>query len=128
MIQNRFNKTVDEVISCLSFLKSAKSYVKELPAKGLSQSEVLQKMKDYSSMGEIHWEDGKVSGTVYSGEEKLTKLFTKVYEEFAWSNPLHPDVFPGLRKMEAEVIRMALTLFHGGPNSGGSVKSYAGNF
>lgn len=47
--------------------------------------------------------------------------FLKVYEEFAWSNPLHPDIFPGLRKMEAEVVRIACTLFHGGPNSCGAV-------
>lgn len=49
--------------------------------------------------------------------------FLKVYEEFAWSNPLHPDIFPGLRKMEAEVVRIACTLFHGGPNSCGAVSS-----
>jgi len=23
----------------------------------------------------------------------------------AWANPLHPDAFPGLRKMEAEIVR-----------------------
>ncbi|KAF7247361.1 Sphingosine-1-phosphate lyase 1 [Varanus komodoensis] len=46
-----------------------------------------------------------------------------VYEEFAWSNPLHPDIFPGLRKMEAEVVRMVCTLFHGGPNSCGTMTS-----
>ncbi|XP_044879907.1 sphingosine-1-phosphate lyase 1 isoform X2 [Mauremys mutica] len=89
----------------------------------MSQPVLLEKMKEYSSMGKVHWEDGKVSGTVYSGEEKLTHLLVKVYEEFAWSNPLHPDVFPGLRKMEAEVVRMACTLFNGGPNSCGVMTS-----
>ncbi|PIO28197.1 hypothetical protein AB205_0051490, partial [Aquarana catesbeiana] len=46
-----------------------------------------------------------------------------VYGEFAWSNPLHPDIFPGVRKMEAEVVRMACTLFNGGPQSCGTVTS-----
>ena len=45
----------------------------------------------------------------------------QVYGDFAWSNPLHPDIFPGVRKMEAEVVRMSCTLFHGGPNSCGTV-------
>nr|XP_056706485.1 sphingosine-1-phosphate lyase 1 [Euleptes europaea] len=123
MIQKRFDKAVDEALSNLSFLKCEKAYIKMLPAKGLSQPEVLQMLKDYSSMGDVRWQDGKVSGTVYSGEEKLTKLLVKVYEEFAWSNPLHPDVFPGLRKMEAEVVRMACTLFHGGPDCCGTLTS-----
>lgn len=47
---------------------------------------------------------------------------SQVYGDFAWSNPLHPDIFPGVRKMEAEVVRMACTLFHGGPNSCGTVR------
>ena len=29
----------------------------------------------------------------------------QVYEMMAWANPLHPDAFPGLRKMEAEIVR-----------------------
>ena len=45
----------------------------------------------------------------------------QVYGDFAWSNPLHPDIFPGVRKMEAEVVRMTCSLFHGGPESCGTV-------
>ena len=29
----------------------------------------------------------------------------------AWTNPLHPDAFPGLRQMETEVVRMACSIF-----------------
>lgn len=39
-------------------------------------------------------------------------------QKFLLSNPLHPDVFPGVRKMEAEVIAMALSLFHADPQRG----------
>lgn len=31
-----------------------------------------------SLSGDLRWQDGKVSGTVYSGEEKLTHLLVKV--------------------------------------------------
>ena len=37
---------------------------------------------------------------------------TKVYGMAAWTNPLHPDAFPGIRKMEAEVVRMCCDLFN----------------
>ena len=47
----------------------------------------------------------------------------KVYGEFAWTNPLHADVFPDVRKMEAEVVRMTCNMFHGGPDSCGCVST-----
>ena len=31
----------------------------------------------------------------------------------AWTNPLHPDAFPGLRQMEVEVVRMVCDMFQG---------------
>lgn len=52
-------------------------------------------------------------------------LDLQVYGEFAWSNPLHPDIFPGVRKMEAEVVRMTCSLFSGGPESCGTVSSFS---
>ncbi len=33
-------------------------------------------------------------------------LVNKAYAMFTVSNPLHIDLFPSIRKMEAEVIRM----------------------
>ncbi|KAM6442247.1 sphingosine-1-phosphate lyase 1 [Liasis olivaceus] len=122
IIQQQIYKTLDDMSSQLSFLQH-KNYITSLPAKGLGQPELLKKMKEYSTLGNVQWEDGKVSGTVYSGEEKLVNLLVKVYEEFAWTNPLHPDIFPSVRKMEAEVVKMTCKLFHGGPNSCGTMTS-----
>ena len=42
---------------------------------------------------------------------------TNVYGMSAWSNPLHPDTFPGIRKMEAEIVRMCCDLFNGNPST-----------
>jgi glutamate/tyrosine decarboxylase-like PLP-dependent enzyme len=57
-------------------------------------------------MKRTRWEDGKVSGAVYHGGEDLLKLQAKAMEMFGVANPIHPDVFPGVRKMEAEVVAM----------------------
>ncbi|XP_038599625.1 sphingosine-1-phosphate lyase 1 [Tachyglossus aculeatus] len=122
-IQKKFNKVKEDVTKSMSFLKIGKGYVKVLPPTGLSHANVLDRLREYSSMGDVHWQDGRVSGAVYNGEEKLTELLVQVYGDFAWSNPLHPDIFPGVRKMEAEIVRMACSLFNGGPNSCGSVTS-----
>ncbi|KAK5908160.1 hypothetical protein CgunFtcFv8_016241 [Champsocephalus gunnari] len=122
-IQTQLNKALDDMSASLCTLKEGMSYTKQLPSIGLSQSQVLDKIREYETLSEVKWENGYVSGTVYWGDESLTNLLVKVYGDFAWSNPLHPDIFPGVRKMEAEVVRMSCTLFHGGPNSCGAVTS-----
>lgn len=35
----------------LTFLKEAKNYVKTLPTKGLNQTDVMEKIKEYSTLG-----------------------------------------------------------------------------
>ncbi|XP_023281589.1 sphingosine-1-phosphate lyase 1 isoform X2 [Seriola lalandi dorsalis] len=122
-IQSQLNKALDDMSASLCTLKEGMSYTKQLPSKGLSQSQVLDKIREYETLNEVQWEKGCVSGAVYWGDESLTKLLVKVYGDFAWSNPLHPDIFPGVRKMEAEVVRMACALFQGGPSSCGTVTS-----
>ncbi|XP_045423952.1 sphingosine-1-phosphate lyase 1 isoform X2 [Lemur catta] len=121
-IQDKVNKAKDDIHKNMSFLKVDKEYVKALPSQGLSSSAVLEKLKDYSSM-DVFWQEGRASGAVYSGEEQLTQLLVKAYGDFAWSNPLHPDIFPGLRKIEAEIVKMTCSLFNGGPDSCGCVTS-----
>ncbi|KAF5890422.1 sphingosine-1-phosphate lyase 1-like, partial [Clarias magur] len=122
-IQKQLNKALDDMSMSLCTLKKGMSYTKCLPTHGLTQKQVLDSIKEYQTLNEVQWSKGKVSGTVYWGDEKLTDLLVKVYGEFAWSNPLHPDIFPGVRKMEAEVVRMACSLFNGGPESCGTVTS-----
>lgn len=50
-IEDKLNKTKDDISKHLSFLKVNKEYVKALPSQGLSPSAVLEKLKEYSSMG-----------------------------------------------------------------------------
>ncbi|XP_059422217.1 sphingosine-1-phosphate lyase 1 [Carassius carassius] len=122
-IQDQLNKALDDMSVSLCTLKEGMSYTKLLPAQGLTHKQLLDKIREYETLSEVDWAKGKVSGAVYWGDEKLTDLLVKVYGEFAWSNPLHPDLFPGVRKMEAEVVRMACALFNGGPDSCGTVTS-----
>jgi sphinganine-1-phosphate aldolase len=78
--------------------------------------EELQKLAD---MKHTRWEEGRVSGAVYHGGEELGKLQTEAYGLFTVSNPLHPDVFPAVRKMEAEVVAMVLSMFNAPPEAAG---------
>lgn len=72
-------------------------------------------------LGDYDWKKGYVSGAVYNYNQKLVDLLTKVYGLASYTNPLHPDIFPGVCIMETEVVRMGATLFHGGPDACGTV-------
>lgn len=50
----------------------------------------------------------------------MTEIINVAMAKFTVSNPLHPDVFPGVRKMEAEIVSMCLELFHGPDGAGTS--------
>lgn len=74
-------------------------------------------------VGNFKWKEGLVSGSVYYYDQELINLVREVYGKASYTNPLHPDVFPGLCKMEAEVIRIAANLFHGDDKACGTVCS-----
>ncbi|OAA67202.1 sphinganine-1-phosphate aldolase [Niveomyces insectorum RCEF 264] len=94
-----------------------------LPAQGWSDDEVRSQLDVLAALDHTRWEDGRVSGAVYHGEEPLMRLQTEAYGKFAVANPIHPDVFPGVRKMEAEVVAMVLGLFNAPPQGAGVTTS-----
>ncbi|KAI8521052.1 Sphingosine-1-phosphate lyase 1 [Branchiostoma belcheri] len=122
-IQREVDKALAGMAGSLFKLPAGMKYVNGLPQTGLSEDQVMRAIKGYHQLGHVDWKKGNVSGTVYSGQPELTQLCTKVYGEFAWSNPLHPDVFPGVRKMEAEVVAMTLKMFNAGVNACGTMTS-----
>ncbi|XP_039956093.1 sphingosine-1-phosphate lyase [Bactrocera tryoni] len=97
------------------------SWSLELPANGLSRDEIIHLVDKHLNIGHYNWREGRVSGAVYGFKADLVELITEVYGKTSYTNPLHPDIFPGVCKMEAEVVRMACTLFHGDANSCGTM-------
>ena len=90
-----------------------------LPPKGKSATALLRMLEVYRDAGSIDWEGGKISGAVYAGGPKFqqySNMVKEVYGMFAWTNPLHPSIFPGVRRMEADVILMCTDLFNGVAN------------
>jgi len=94
-----------------------------LPKEGWTQEAVRKELDALANMDHTRWEDGYVSGAVYHGEDDLLRLQTEAYGKFTVANPIHPDVFPGVRKMEAEVVAMVLSLFNAPPGAAGVTTS-----
>ena len=96
-----------------------------LPATGWSADAVREELKKLEEMKPTRWEDGSVSGAVYHGGDELSDLQGETFRKFGVSNPIHPDVFPAVRKMEAEVVAMTLSLFNA-PDTGAGVTTSGG--
>lgn len=128
-------------------LKSNKGfdYVRELPAKGLKFDEVNAQIDLYLKLNDNKWRDGSLSGGVFYIDDDLHELTADVYKKFSFSNMLHASeycvdhlilvflflkywcvylnlaVFPDVRKMEAEVVRMTCNMFNGNDETCGTV-------
>lgn len=77
-----------------------------LPKEGWTPEQIRAELEKLANMEHTRWEDGRVSGAVYHGGQDLLKLQAEAFGQFGVANPIHPDVFPGVRKMEAEVVAM----------------------
>ncbi|MCJ1311641.1 hypothetical protein MMC25_005314 [Agyrium rufum] len=99
------------------------SHYLTLPKEGWSATQVSSELDKLAAMDHTRWEDGRVSGAVYSGAEDVIALQTEAFQKFSVANPIHPDVFPGVRKMEAEIVAMVLAMFNAPPTGAGVTTS-----
>jgi len=52
----------------------------------------------------------------------MEKVLVAAFQRYCVSNPLHPDVFPAIRKMEAEIVAMCLRMYSN-PTGAGATTS-----
>ncbi|GAA6064716.1 hypothetical protein JCM10212_000830 [Sporobolomyces blumeae] len=83
-----------------------------LPERGLSPEEVSAALDQMSAIPNTKWDTGRVSGAVYHGGKDIGDIWREAFGKFEVSNPLHADVFPGVRKMDSEIVSMCLSLFN----------------
>lgn len=88
----------------------------QLPTEGASTLKVLEQLKHRERL-DIKIAEGcsPLSGAVYIGSEAHKRFLDEAYALFSWTNPLHADSFPSVRKMEAEVVAMTAAMLGGGP-------------
>ncbi|OTB04163.1 hypothetical protein M426DRAFT_164332 [Hypoxylon sp. CI-4A] len=120
-VRTTVRKQIDESLAKVQakLIKPDGTRYLALPKEGWEDDALRTELETLANMDHTRWEDGYVSGAVYHGEEDLLKLQTEAYGKFTVANPIHPDVFPGVRKMEAEVVAMVLSLFHAPANAAG---------
>ena len=60
--------------------------------------------------------------TSTDGGDDMERVLVAAFQRYCVSNPLHPDVFPAVRKMEAEVVAMCLRMYNN-PTGAGATTS-----
>ncbi|KAI8609826.1 pyridoxal phosphate-dependent transferase [Chytriomyces sp. MP71] len=94
-----------------------------LPARGLESHKVIDELKRLRGMDTVDYHNGKVSGAVYHGGADVNALVTSAFGMFTVANPLHPELFPGVRQMEAEIVSMVLNMYNAPSEACGSMTS-----
>ena len=104
-----------------------------LPRKGQTLEWILEAMEqmDKEAPSQTDYREGKLSGAVYrmytpflppdqlplrlssvDGGDDMERVLVAAFQRYCVSNPLHPDVFPAIRKMEAEIVAMCLRMYN----------------
>eukprot|EP01101_Sappina_pedata_P008693 TRINITY_DN4872_c0_g1_i1.p1 TRINITY_DN4872_c0_g1~~TRINITY_DN4872_c0_g1_i1.p1 ORF type:complete len:565 (+),score=202.02 TRINITY_DN4872_c0_g1_i1:13-1707(+) len=112
LVDKELSKIHHELQKDFKPIENEKAYT-HLPANGLTVDEIKKEVEFCLAKGKINWNDGKVSGSVYYGDNSASNVVEEALRTFSIANPLHPDLFPGVRKMEAEVVAMVVKMFNG---------------
>jgi glutamate/tyrosine decarboxylase-like PLP-dependent enzyme len=80
-----------------------------IPQKGIDRKWLLEQMSALKA-NDTDWRNGKSWSLVYHGGDEHSRFLKEAYNRFFSENGLSPTAFPSLRKLEAEVVAMMLSL------------------
>ena len=114
ILKDKIQALVDEnKLEVKNRVKVKDTYITKIEPDAKTFDDVVGIMKKYINYDTINWRAGNISGTTFTDDKELTELCAYTYKQFMLMNPLHPDCFKALRKMEAEIIAMTLQLYNG---------------
>ncbi|PAV91535.1 hypothetical protein WR25_24576 isoform C [Diploscapter pachys] len=124
-IDTQLKEVKDELVKSLVYKDGPNEFITKLPEQGINPDELINLARVYDRMEGPRYLEGRVSGAVFSDESNTDEMtvYQEVFRRFAWSNPLWPKLFPGVRKMESEVIRMCCNLMNGDEESCGTMST-----
>lgn len=68
---------------------------------------------------DVRWREGRAFSLVYHAGDELDRLAKSAYAAYSSENALNVDAFPGLRRMQAEIVDTVSGWFHGGADAAG---------
>ena len=95
---------------------------KTLPKVGLSCDEIQDALGEVKKDG-ADWKRGRLWGMVYYAGDEILQIAMDAYAMFFSENMVLPDPFPGLVRLETEVVDIAAELLGGGQVVQGTMTS-----
>ena len=114
-IENKKKEAIETIKNSFFNKKYIYNY-KKLPDKPIDSEDILDIVSSRKSRV-----NNKISGCVYINDNNCEHLLTKINSQYLFSNPLHPDIYPELIKMESEIIKMVGNLYDLPEKGGGNL-------
>lgn len=92
--------------------------MRNLPKNGTDWT-TLKHALDEAKQDDYDWRGGRLPLYVYYLDDDLLRVATEAYTLYFTENALGMRAFPSLKRLEAEVIEMGLSLFHADSRAGG---------
>ena len=123
MLEKQQEEAIKDIQKQIFAETEADEYIMdEIPNEGLPSEKVMEILEFWRNKEE-GYRTGKAFGGIYTDYEDVEELEKKALALYCDSNGLYPTTFPGLRKVEAEVVRMACNLMHGNAETCGTMTS-----
>lgn len=113
IIQSKTEPVIREIRDELNKEVETLSPILQIIEQGMNETQIIQEFKKMKQLYSFDFKQGQVSGAVYSKTPELDKLYPQIYSYFSKSNPLHTNVFPAIRKMENDLVKMMINFFDG---------------
>ncbi|MEN9822567.1 MAG: hypothetical protein RLZ04_993 [Actinomycetota bacterium] len=95
--------------------------VRNFPEKGRPREEILAEIEAMATEEDSPYHEGRISGSIYSGDEEHYAFLNEVFGHYSHANVLQRDMYPSATRFEGEIIAMAKDLFHGEAVEGDTV-------
>jgi sphinganine-1-phosphate aldolase len=88
------------------------SVVRSFPEHGRPREEILAEIEAMATAEDAVAHEGKISGSVYSGDTEHYAFLNEVFGHYSHANVLQRDVYPSATRFEGEIIAMTADLMH----------------
>ena len=105
--------TIEDLMRGLYPYAESHGVIRGFPEQGRSTDAILDELRAIASQEDQAWENGRCSGTMYSGDHEHYDFLNAVFSLFSYVNSLQRDICPSMTRFESDIIAMTLDLMHG---------------
>ena len=89
------------------------------PEHGRPRADVLAEIEAMAEQEDSPYHEGKISGSIYSGDEEHYEFLNEVFGHYSHANVLQRDMYPSATRFEGEIIAMTADMLHAPSGQGG---------